>query len=260
MPMLTAEIGQNCREGAFHILMLHTDVDGYQTHPMPALSVSALDELRQTVDYVALGHTHRKFEIDNWVFNPGSIEITNISDYRETRGVFLVDIDDDNSVSARHIDDYRHRPFQRLSFDVSGYADREDITAGVLDVVRSEARRAEIGKPAPIIEITLRGVLGMPNSQLELKKIRDAAAELTGALSIRIRNVTVPLEYGGNDQGREDEGRERIERRVVEELIIRDNRYKTRADDIAALVIGVKRDALNDEPPEKIAESIARFV
>ena len=56
------------------------------------------------------------------------------------------------------------------------------------------------------------------------------------------------------------EGRELIERRVVEELVLHDDGFKTRADEIAGLVIGVKRDALNDESPEKIAEAIARFV
>jgi hypothetical protein len=100
----------------------------------------------------------------------------------------------------------------------------------------------------------------LPNSQLELKKIRDEARKITGALHIRIRNHTTPLDYTGRGIADEDEGREFIERRVVEELVIRDNRFKTRADEIAGLVIGVKRDALNDESPEKIAESIARFV
>jgi hypothetical protein len=70
----------------------------------------------------------------------------------------------------------------------------------------------------------------------------------------------MPLDYTGRDLPDHAEGRELIKRRVVEELIIRDNRFKTRADEIAGLVIGVKRDALNDESPEKIAEAISRFV
>lgn len=260
IPMLTREIRENRREGSFHIAMLHTDIEGHETHPIPALSAAALDELRDAVDYVAVGHTHRRFEIDNWVFNPGSIEITSIGDYRETRGVYLVEVADDNSVSARHIDDYRHRPFQRLDLDVSGRASGEEITAAALEKFQNEARRAADAGPAPIIELTLRGILGLPNSQLELKKIRDEAKKMTGALHVRIRNHTTPLDYTGRELPDDAESRERIERRVVEELIVRDNRFKTRADEIAGLVIGVKRDALNDESPEKIAEAIARFV
>jgi exonuclease SbcD len=260
IPMLTREIVDNRRNGAFHIVMLHTDVEGHATHPIPALSIDSLKELKNVADYVALGHTHRRFEIDNWAFNPGSIEITSISDYRETRGIYLVEVADDNLVAATHIDDYLHRPFQRMDFDVSGRASGEEITAAVLAKFELEGKREIEGRPAPIIELTLLGILGLPNSQLELKKIRDEAKKITGALHVRIRNHTTPLDYTGRDTADDQEGRERIERRVVEELIIRDNRFKTRADEIAGLVIGVKRDALNDETPEKIAEAIAQFV
>jgi exonuclease SbcD len=260
IPMLTGAVKENRREGAFHIVMLHTDVEGHETHPIPALTIDSLKELKNAAEYVALGHTHRRFEIDNWAFNPGSIEITSISDYRETRGVYLVEVSDDNTVGATHIDDYLHRPFQRLDFDVSGRVNGEEITAAVLEKFEYEGKRSVDGKPAPIIELTLRGILGLPNSQLELKKIRDEAKKITGALHVRIRNHTTPLDYSGRDTADDAAGRELIERRVVEELIIRDNRYKTQADEIAGLVIGVKRDALNDESPEKIAEAIGRFI
>lgn len=260
IPELTREVKANRREGGFHIVMLHTDVEGHESHPIPALSIGSLNELRDAADYVALGHTHKHFEIDNWVFNPGSIEITSITDYRETRGVFLVEVGENNSIEARHIDDYLHRPFQRLDFDVSGWTSGEEITAAALEKFEREGKRGVEGKPAPIIELTLRGVLGLPGSQLELKKIRDEAKKITGALHIRIKNNSVPLDYTGRDLPDDQEGRERIERRVVEELVLRDNRFKTRADEVAGLVIGVKREALNDEPPEKIAEAIAQLL
>ena len=38
---------------------------------------------------------------------------------------------------------------------------------------------------------------------------------------------------------------------------MRDNRYKTRIEDIADAVIGAKRMALSDDEPAKIAEFIA---
>ncbi|MDI1242498.1 MAG: hypothetical protein PSX80_11300, partial [bacterium] len=56
----------------------------------------------------------------------------------------------------------------------------------------------------------------------------------------------------------EDATREKLERRVVEDLIVRDNRYKTNVAHISEAVIGAKRLALSDEEPEKIAEFIAQ--
>lgn len=260
IPMLIDAIKEHRREGAFHILLLHTDVEGHQTHPMPALSVATLSQLKSVTDYVGLGHTHMHYEIDNWAFNPGSIEVTNIAEYRETRGVFLVEVGDDNSVSARHLQDYRQRPFQRLGFDVTGVESATSITRGVLDVVRNSARMAEEDEPEPIIEITLRGQLGIPNSLIESQKIRDEARKMTGALHVRLKNFSVPVEYAVATDLPDDAGRELLERRVVEDLVQRDNRFKLKVGDISDAVIGAKRMALGDEEPEKIAEFLSQML
>ena len=117
----------------------------------------------------------------------------------------------------------------------------------------------ELLLPAPIIEITLRGQLGFPNSLLEMKKIRDEAMKLTGALHVRIKNNSVPTEIGEAEIN-EDEGREKVERRVVDLIVAKDKRFKSNAANIADAVIGSKRMALSDDEPEKIADFIAAQV
>ncbi len=263
IPMLTNSIKENSREGAFQILLLHTDVEGHQTHPMPALSLANLKELKSVTKYIALGHTHKSYEIDNWAFNPGSLEVTSIDEYRETRGAFLVEFGADNEVHARHIRDYKQRPFQRIGFDVSGIAEPSEITAQVLEKVRGEARTTgdyqieNSDSLQPIIEITLRGHLGFKNSNLELTKIREEAQKMTDALHVRIKNHSAPIEYAVAAEVGEEVSRELLERRVVEDLIARDNRYKTRVESVAEAVVGAKRMALSDETPDKIADFIA---
>lgn len=256
-PMLAGAIGENRRKGAFHILLLHTDVEGHQTHPIPALTLDNLRELRSVTDYVALGHTHKHYEIDNWAFNPGSLEVTSIDDYRETRGAFLVEVSEDGAVRARHLTDYRQRPFQRLSFDVTGYASADEVKDGVIAVVDRQARPAEEGLPEPILEITLRGYLGFPNSLLDLRGMRDRIREMTGALHVRIKNHSAPLDFSTAVGPDEELSREQLERRVVEDIVMRDNRFKARTDEISDAVIGAKRMVLGDEDPEKIADFIA---
>ena len=53
IPMLTEAIKENRREGAFHILLLHTDVEGHQTHPIPALSIDESERIK-------IGHRLRR--------------------------------------------------------------------------------------------------------------------------------------------------------------------------------------------------------
>ena len=257
IPMLTEAMKENLREDAFHILLLHTDVEGHQTHPIPALSLANLKELKSVTNYVALGHTHKCYEIDNWAFNPGSLEITSIDEYRETRGAWLIEVNENNEVNANHVRNYRQRPFQRLGFEVTGKTDAKEVTAGVLEVIKTQARSAENGESKPIIEITLRGHLGFPNSLLELQKIREETQKMTDALHVRIKNHSVPVDYAVAADLEEDASREKLERRVIEDLIFRDNRYKTRVEDISEAVIGAKRMALSDEEPEKILDFIA---
>jgi exonuclease SbcD len=260
IPMLADALRRASVEGRFNILMLHTDVEGQTNRPIPAVPVAKLKELKQLVNYVALGHTHKRFELDGWAFNPGALEPTSIDEYREERGAFLVEVDEEHHVSATYINDYVQRPFQRLSFDVSGAEDADAVHDGVMKMIEREARRhdAESDNLAPIIEIALRGQLGFKNSLLQINRLRDEAREKTNALHVMIRNQSVPVEYAVAAGLDAQAPRHERERRIIEDLIARDNRYKTRAHEMAELVIEAKKQALSNEPPDKILELIAQ--
>jgi DNA repair exonuclease SbcCD nuclease subunit len=258
MGLLSEAVRRARQEGLFHILMLHTDVEGQLKRPIPALSVERLKELRSLIDYVALGHTHKRFEVEGWAFNPGSLEACSIDEYREERGFYLVEVDDEHHIKAEHIQDYVQRPFQRLSFDVSGVVDADAVHQGVMEMVGREARRhAEDSlDPAPIIEISLRGHLGFKNSLLDMSRIRDESRELTNALHVMVRNQSVPVEYAVAAGLDADTARPIRERRIIEDLIARDTRYRDRAPEMAALVLEAKRLALSDESPSAILDLI----
>lgn len=258
IPLLSNALRDVRDENKFNVLMLHTDVEGQINRPIPALSVEKLKELKSLVDYVALGHTHKRFEIDNWAFNPGSLEACTIDEYKEERGVFLVEVDDKKNIKATHLRDYVQRPFQRLSFDVSGVIDEEAVHTGVMELIELEARKynPDSNEPEPIIEITLRGHLGFKNSLLDIRRLRDEAKEQTGALHIIIKNQSVPVEYAVTAGMDAQAPRHERERRIIEDLIMRDNRYKTRATEMAEVVIESKRMILSGESSEKILELI----
>jgi len=260
IPLLADALRRARGEGLFHILMLHTDVEGQLNRPIPALSVEKLKELRALVDYVALGHTHKRFDLDGWAFNPGSLEACSIDEYREERGAYLVEVDDEQNVKATFIRDYVQRPFQRLSYDVSGAESPEAVHAGVMEAVAREARAHDPGgdAPEPIIEIALRGHLGFKNSLLDLRRIREEALKRTGALHVMVKNQSVPVEYAVAAGLDADTSRAHRERRIVEDLIARDARYRDRAREMAELVLEAKRRALGDETPESILDLIAQ--
>ncbi|MEJ7713987.1 MAG: hypothetical protein WKF84_30105 [Pyrinomonadaceae bacterium] len=83
----------------------------------------------------------------------------------------------------------------------------------------------------------MKGHLGFKNSLLDANRIRDEVRELTGALHVIFRNQSVPVEYAVAAGAGLDAPRHERERRIVEDLISRDNRFRDRAHDMAALVI-----------------------
>jgi DNA repair protein SbcD/Mre11 len=262
IPLLTDALRKARGEGLFNILMLHTDVEGQLNRPnIPALSLARMRELRGLVEYVALGHTHKRFEIDGWAFNPGSLEAVSIDEFREERGAYLVEVSGDHRITATHLRDYTQRPFQRLSYDVSGAESAEAVHAGVLGVVKSEARAHDAGggAPAPIIEINLRGHLGFKNSLLDIARMRAEAKGLTGALHVMVTNRSVPVEYAVAADLDTEASRQARERRIVEDLIARDARFRDRAHRLAGLVLEAKRLALADESPERILELVEQL-
>ncbi|MFN2596722.1 MAG: exonuclease SbcCD subunit D [Pyrinomonadaceae bacterium] len=255
VPLLVDALRDARSESLFHVLMLHTDVEGQLNRPnIPALSVERMKELRGLVEYVALGHTHKRFEIEGWAFNPGSLEAVSIDEYREERGLYLVEVSDDKRITARHLRDYTQRPFQRLNFDVSGAEDADKVHEGAMETVRREARTfdAETDKLAPIIEINLRGHLGFKNSLLDIARMRREAREATGALHVLVTNRSVPVEYAVAEGLDTEASRHARERRIVEDLIARDARFRNRAPQMASLILEAKRLALEDKSPEEI--------
>jgi DNA repair exonuclease SbcCD nuclease subunit len=258
MGLLSEALRRARGRGLFQILLLHTDVEGQLNRPIPALSVEKLKELRPLVDYVALGHTHKRFELDGWAFNPGSLEACSIDEYREERGLYLVEVGDELQVKATFIKDYVQRPFQRLTFDVSGAEDPEAVHVGVLEMVRREARThdPDSGDPAPIIEISLRGHLGFKNSLLNLRRMREEALAETGALHVMLKNQSVPVEYAVAAGLDADTSRAHRERRIIADLIARDARYRDRAEEMAELVLDAKSYALGDKEPSEIVDLI----
>jgi exonuclease SbcD len=257
LPMLAAAVRENHREGATNILLLHSDIEGQLGRPIQsALSISRLAELRGVVDYLALGHTHKRFDIDEWAFNPGSLEACNVEEADVTRGAYLVETSG-SEIRAEFLkagEDFFQRPFKRLELEVRGTDDPESLRASILDLVGRECVNIQEvdDDEKPIIEVTLKGQLGFKNSVLRLDKLKDRAVEQFRPLGLIINNKTVPKQLAVAIGLTHDTPRAEREIRVIEDLIKPDPRYGHRASELAPLVVEVKRLALEGEAPEKI--------
>ncbi len=77
--------------GLFNILLQHFGIEG-QMENVPGIKLEDIQHLRHRVNYLALGHFHKQFILQDWIYNPGSSEAVCSVDNSFKRGIFLVEI------------------------------------------------------------------------------------------------------------------------------------------------------------------------
>ena len=261
LPMLAQATLEKRRADATNIMLLHSDVEGQLNRPIPnALSIARLVTMREAVDYLALGHTHKKFEIEEWAFNPGSVEACSVDEIEAPRGAFYVETDG-QTIKAEFIEagkQFFQRPFQRVIHEVGGSEDPDEIRAGIVAALRAACvTTGEMDDDQkPIIELTVRGQLGFKNSLLRLDRVKEQATEELNPLGLIINNKTIPKQLAVAVGLASDVPRSERELRVIEDLIKQDSRFAARATELAPVAQEVKRLALEGATAEAIIHVI----
>ena len=85
------EYAKKVRKKGFTIFVAHVGIEGYM-NIYGCVSAIKLHKFKNKVDYVALGHIHKSF-VEDFIFNPGSLETCDVSEYSFKRGAFLIEYD-----------------------------------------------------------------------------------------------------------------------------------------------------------------------
>lgn len=142
--------------------------------------------LRERIAYLALGHRHTrvgmKGEFDGWIFNPGSLEYVNPSDYRQPadlRGFFDVTITG-SGIQAEHISSLK-RPSITIETDITNCRTPDALRDAVLDAA-DVAVSDELRAQRPIIIVRLTGAFGIARHTIPRTEITALLAERYGAV------------------------------------------------------------------------------
>ncbi len=256
---------------AYRVLLLHTGVEGIvpQMHGLPTRA--QFEPLRGLVDYIALGHVHKSYVIDNWLFNPGSTETWGAEESAWERGYFVTRVNTDVAEGepkqvAEHIINPR-RPFVRMNFQMDGLPDPTAVYEHFERFCAMEARKHGMSSDyeppggAPVVDITLTGVLSFAGEALEASRLEEIAKSRFRALTARVRNSTRdtdydPLEGEDDADGQDRSSRGELELHIFEELLGRDARYQEHMRRWAQTLAEVKTLALDGEEPAAIAQRL----
>jgi DNA repair protein SbcD/Mre11 len=204
--------------------------------------------LRACTHYVALGHIHKPFEKDGWLYNPGSLECCGSDEDAYPHGLYIVDVDTANTPphTVRHVASQR-RTWIRQSFAVDSFQTMEDLSTGFrafLDGIAAEEQTLAV--------FTLTGTLAFSRRELDLRAREADARERLRALHVDVRNDTRDVSDASTGSGEAVTSRDDLERLVLTGWFAAKGAYVERADAWAAFAGEVKEMTLRGEAPESI--------
>lgn len=243
---------QNKENIDYTIFMAHAGVEGVLPE-QGGLSHRQWSVLRSHVDYLALGHIHKPYSFDNWIYNPGSPESCSVTEAEwDERGYFLVsvntsEIEADNAKHNATLHANPRRKFHRFTFKTDLLQSPVDLYERCGEFLQRKARDLEVQRLAPtqrpVVELQLTGVLPFERSALDLETLEKLVQESFTPLVGLVKNFTRTPEM--TVDGAELLSRAELERKVLTELLDRDARFRPQSDNWASLALTLKQMALN---------------
>lgn len=238
----------------YSIMMMHAGLQGEMPFDATAISATQLDPLSPYVDYLALGHYHKPYECDEWIYNPGTLETISIDETEwPDRGMLMVDVDLENKTHKTRLYSHVRRPFSRIQVDASAIPTFADLLVEVSE--RIDNKKYIATPEGGVIEITLTGLLQFPHAQLDTDAIIARLQQMTDSLLIRVNDKTST--DAGEIEVDENQTRGEVERQVLIELAEHDN-YRPPVL-FCGMAVNLKESALRNRSPEALADELMSF-
>jgi len=231
----------------YTVALFHHGLEGQVSRYAGALRYSEVLPLKQAgVNYLALGHIHKHYTMDDWIFNPGSVEANSVEESRYHRGVYLVDISE-AGISTELKRDYYQRPVVRLSLTARGQESLEELEQAVISQVQQAIQSRTLDpNQAPIVELRIEGQVGFDRLELDVRQLQRALQQLSGALIFLLKYEVDSLEYASPLSP--EATHQEIEQEIFTDLLIANTKYQRRAAELAQGLINLKDMQLEGRP------------
>ena len=214
-------------DNGFNIIMLHAGLEGI-IPSMNGISKEEINKLKPYCDYLALGHIHKPYQIDDWIYNPGSLEHWSISESEWDGGYYLVSVDTNTkNFTTKHIPSPK-RKMVRLNFHNSQIIHMlEECTPNVDDA---------------IVELS---VTGISDNKPNIDAIRNGANEIHPEI-FYLKIVDKTKRPSSLDSEQSIKNRTDLERDAIDSI--------TKDGKMTDLVLQIKKQI--DDDPEELLEVI----
>ena len=176
----------------FTILIQHFGIEG-QMENVPGVRLEKAGILKDRVDYLALGHFHKQFILENWIFNPGSSEAASTIDSNYKRGVFMIEISGSTTFTKKiHIIRLNNRKHQwKTIYFPKQIRSKHELYEFIIERLKSSFKsknfnETQINDEKTILYLVLKGKLPMTSCKINEKELSNRIAEELPILYSRI--------------------------------------------------------------------------
>ncbi|MGG6263793.1 metallophosphoesterase family protein [Leptolyngbya sp. AN03gr2] len=241
------------------VMLFHQGLEGQIARYQGAMRYTDLLPLKEAgVDYLALGHIHKSYTEQGWIFNPGSTEANSVEEANYERGVFLVELSE-QGIDAQLKTDYYQRPWVRLKLKARGQESTEEIEQSSIALVQSVIQSGELDPEIqPMVELRIEGQVGFDRLDLDIRTLQQHLKQLSQALVFLLKYEADAVEYASPLA--EDASRTQIEQEVFTDLLTAHNHYKNRANELAKGLIGLKEMQLEARSEDELYQFVEELL
>jgi hypothetical protein len=191
--LLSLKKGIIKEDGNFHILLQHFGIEG-QMKQVPGVNYERIKHLKERVNYLALGHYHLQFILEDWVYNPGSSEAACSTDFSFKRGAFLVTISkEDKYIKEVKKIQLPNRAYRwKIIYFKTEFRTKEKIYEYI---IRKLKRSFDLGKnyikdpsniQIPVLFLVLKGKKPFYRCKIDTKELTQIICENLSIVDVKI--------------------------------------------------------------------------
>ncbi len=183
----------NVNDNLFNILLQHFGIEG-QMENIPGVGLDQIQALKHRIDYLALGHFHKQFIIEDWIYNPGSSEAVCSIDNSFKRGIFLVEISKKLGNFAKKVKSIRlsnRKYLWETIFLNNEFRNRKDVEEYIISKLYSSLKylnnNINPSNPRmPILYLILKGKEPSKTCKIKEKDLKTKIYENFPVLDVKI--------------------------------------------------------------------------
>lgn len=235
----------------FTILLLHAAVNRLVGQDMGDVKGETILELKDKVDYVALGHIHNQYIYNNYAFNPGALENIRLKDglTSEEKGFFHVTVNDDKSFDIKHINS-NPRFILNKTINVTGL---KNPAAVEKEIIHHDFKL----KPLEMLNLSLVGKLNFNPYMLKIREMAEDLKTKYNLLYVEINN-NINIATDETSTSGDFDFSSIVKNLIIQEIKFNDPNSQN-CDYLAQAMIDIN-DLINEEnEPEKIENYLMKL-